>query len=169
MTAHGRVLVAGIGNIFFGDDGFGVEVVRRLAARGLASPEIPGEVKIADFGIRGLHLAYEMVSGYDVVILIDAVPRGAAPGTLCVIEPDLQAPSNGALADAHGMTPDAVLSFVRVLGGCSARVVIVACEPERVDEGIGLSAAVEGAADRAVASVVNVVKRELQQRGSPVG
>lgn len=141
-----RILVAGIGNIFLGDDGFGVEVARRLCGEPLGEG-----VKTADFGIRGVHLAYELADGkYDGVILVDAVPRGGAPGTLYAIEPDvnaLDAEPDG--ADAHSLTPAAVLAWVRRIGGRCGRVVIVGCEPASIDESIGLSdqvaASVEGA------------------------
>lgn len=149
-----RVLVAGIGNIFLGDDGFGVEVARRLAHE-----PFPEGVRVADFGIRGLHLAYELLDGYDTAILIDAAPRGGAPGTVYVIEPELagdETHAGGSLLDAHGMEPVAVLGLLATLGGSVGRVLVVGCEPATIEEGIGLSEPVA----RVVAEAVRVV-REL--------
>jgi hydrogenase maturation protease len=116
------VLIAGIGNVFLADDAFGVEVARRLAQR-----ELPVGVKVADYGIRGMDLAYELQEDYDAAILVDAVPRGQAPGTLYVIEPD----SEGAepVLDAHSMDPVRVLGLARTLGSLPPRVLVVGCEP----------------------------------------
>jgi hydrogenase maturation protease len=148
MTAS--VLVAGVGNVFLGDDGFGVEVATRL----LDTP-MPDGVKVADFGIRGVHLAYELLDGYDALVLIDAVPRGDAPGTLYVIEPDLDAiepagVGGGPVMDAHGMAPDAVLALLAALGGRLGRVWVLGCEPADVSERMGLSEPVAGAVEEAV-------------------
>jgi hydrogenase maturation protease len=145
-----RVLVAGVGNIFLGDDGFGVEVANRLAGT-----EFPAGVKVADYGIRGVHLAYELLDGYDALILIDAAPRGEPPGTLSVIEPDFDAiptadPYSAPLVDAHGMEPDAVFGLLKTLGGQVAQVWVLACEPAEVTDRMGLSAPVAGAVDEAV-------------------
>jgi hydrogenase maturation protease len=126
-----KLLVAGIGNIFFGDDGFGPEVARTLAADATAG------VKVEDYGIRGLHLAYELVAGYDRAILIDAVPRGGAPGTLYVIEPEMR--FSGEAPDAHRMDLQNVFSFVQMIGGEAAPITLVGCEPSSAGEGIGLS------------------------------
>jgi hydrogenase maturation protease len=147
-----RVLVAGIGNIFLGDDGFGVEVARRLR-------EVPlGDgVDVADFGIRGVHLAYELAGGgYDAAILVDAVPRGGAPGTLYAIEPepDAGAPED---ADAHSLTPAVVLAWLRRVGGGCGRIVIVGCEPASVDEAMGLSEPVAASVDGAMEMVRGLV------------
>jgi hydrogenase maturation protease len=153
-----RVLVAGIGNIFLGDDGFGVEVARRL----LGQPA-PDGVRIADFGIRGVHLAYELMNGYQTVILVDATPRGDQPGSLYLIEPDLAdlaARLGGGAApllDAHDMTPDSVLSLLAALGGEVGRVLVVGCEPASLDEGMGLSPAVAAAVGPAVDTVTTLV------------
>ena len=118
-----RVLVAGIGNIFMADDGFGVEVARRLAQR-----ELPPGVDVQDFGIRGLDLMYALGDDYDVVVLVDAVPRGEVPGTVSVIEPEVEA---GDMAlDAHGMDPVKVLALARQLGDVPERVLLVGCEPK---------------------------------------
>jgi hydrogenase maturation protease len=116
-----RILVAGIGNVFFGDDGFGVAVAGRLAAARLS----PG-VEVVDFGIRGMDLAYAL-RDYDVAILVDAVPRGGAPGTLYVIEPDVDGVEVG--PDAHAMDPVKVLALARGLGDPLPRVLVVGCEP----------------------------------------
>ncbi|HEY7056857.1 MAG TPA: hydrogenase maturation protease [Vicinamibacterales bacterium] len=145
----GRLLVAGIGNIFLGDDGFGVEVARRLTAE---SP--PEGVDVADFGIRGLHLAYELADGrYDTAILVDAAARGGVPGTVYVIEADAADAATDAAAagNGHGLTPDAVLAWLKRLGTPSPRVLVVGCEPATVEEGIGLSEPVAAAVDEAVA------------------
>ena len=150
------VLVAGVGNIFLGDDGFGVEVARRLS-----SLDLGPDVKVADFGIRGVHLAYELLDGYEFVILIDATPRGeGAPGTLYVIEPDEpEAPDPDEVPplDAHGMDPAAVLSLLGVLGGRVDRLLVVGCEPAVADEGMTLSPAVEAAVDPAVTLVQDLI------------
>jgi hydrogenase maturation protease len=143
-----RILVAGIGNIFLGDDGFGVEVVKRLR-----SEPIGDQMDVADFGIRGVHLAFELAEGrYDGVILVDAVQRGGAPGTLYAIEP-----RNGAelpqQLDAHSLTPSAVLSWLSRVGGGKVRVTVIGCEPEMVEECMELSAPVAGAIDEAVRMV----------------
>jgi hydrogenase maturation protease len=155
------ILVAGIGNIFLGDDGFGSEVVRRLAAR----PR-PAGVRIADFGIRGLHLAFELLEHpNDTTILVDLTPRGGEPGTVYLIEPDLEAlagaagPASGP-ADAHGMTPDAVFALLRTMGGTPGRVWIVGCEPLSTEDEIGLSPPVARAVDEAVQLILEVLERE---------
>jgi hydrogenase maturation protease len=141
-----RVLVAGIGNIFLGDDGFGVEVARRLRGEPL-----PDGVDVADFGIRGVHLAYELADGrYQSAILVDAVPRGEPPGTLYVIEPDAAVPADAVVADAHSLTPDAVLGWLQRIGGTCGRITIVGCEPASLDESVGLSPPVAAAVDEAM-------------------
>jgi hydrogenase maturation protease len=150
-----RMLVAGVGNIFLGDDGFGVEVVRRLAGESL-----PEWVRVADFGIRGIHLAYELLdTRYETTVLVDATPRGRAPGTVYLIEPDLEAsaPAGGEASDAHGMNPAAVFGLLRKLGGTAGRVLIVGCEPARTDEEIGLSEPVARAVDDAVRLTLELI------------
>lgn len=151
------ILVAGIGNIFLGDDGFGVEVARRLA-----SQPLPEGVRVADFGIRGLHLAFELLEHpEDTTILVDATPRSGEPGTVYLIEPDLEtlaAPAGP--ADAHDMTPAAVFGLLRSLGGTPGRVLLVGCEPLSTEEEMGLSPPVEGAVDEAVALILDVLARE---------
>jgi hydrogenase maturation protease len=152
-----RVLVAGVGNVFLGDDGFGVEVARRLAGE-----RLPDAVRVADFGIRGVHLAYELLDGYHTAILVDAVPRGGEPGTVYVIEPDMATAGregDHTLLDAHGMEPEAVLSMLRTLGGSDVKVLIVGCEPADVDERIGLSERVAGSVEHAVAVVRELVEK----------
>jgi hydrogenase maturation protease len=154
-----RILVAGIGNIFLGDDAFGCEVIRGLSRR-----RWPENIRVVDFGIRGFDLAYALLEDYDVTILIDATSRGEAPGTIYTIEPDLDglATHNGqaALIDAHGMDPMKVLSMVKSLGGQPKRVLLVGCEPETFgpEEGqMGLSAAVEAAVAKAMTVVEALV------------
>ncbi len=139
-----RVLVAGIGNVFFGDDAFGVEVVRQLAERP------PPDARIADFGIRARHLAYELLEPFELCIVVDCMPRGGPPGTLYVLEPSVDEVP-GALADGHGMNVAIVFSAVRELGGRMPRTLVVGCEPASIEPGMGLTdavaRAVPGAAD----------------------
>jgi hydrogenase maturation protease len=159
QSAKPRVLVAGIGNIFLGDDAFGVEVVRRLSTRQFAD-----NVKVVDFGIRGYDLAYALLDGYDTTILVDACPRGEPAGTLYVIEPDLNAlggaEDQSSPADAHAMNPLNVLRLAKSLGGPLKRILLVGCEPGTLgpEEGhMGLSQAIEAAADEAVRLVESMV------------
>ena len=147
-----RVLVAGVGNIFLSDDGFGVEVVRRMA-----TTPVPEGVTVSDFGIRGIHLAYELLEGYDRLILIDAVSRGGDPGTVYVLEPDDMA-SSGAVPDAHGMEPMAVFAYLASIGGSPVPTVIVGCEPATLEDGIGLSEPAEKAVDKAVDVVLSLLR-----------
>jgi hydrogenase maturation protease len=158
-----RVLVAGIGNVFLGDDGFGVEVVGRLDAGSL-----PDSVDVADYGIRGVHLAYELLDGaYDSVILVDAVPTGEAPGTVSVLEVDpagVRSETRDAPApvpiDGHGMTPTAVLALLANLGGVVDRVLVVGCEPAVVEERMALSDVVRASVDEAAGLVAELARRE---------
>jgi len=152
-----KILVAGIGNIFFGDDGFGVAVAGRLARR-----PMPDGVVAADFGIRGVHLAYELLGGYDVLVLVDAVPLGEPPGTIAVIEPDLSdlTPTDDDLepaVDAHSMSPSVVLRALVGLGGSVGRVVVIGCQPGVLTGGIGLSPPVAAAVELAVDTVADVL------------
>ena len=166
----GRVLVAGVGNIFLGDDGFGVEAARRLAGAGL-----PDWVRVADYGTSGMHLAYDMAEGYDTTILIDAAPRGGKPGTVTVVEvgpgdrEDLSAAGGAVqgsrLFDAHGMQPDVVFGVLDMLGAKAGRVLVVGCEPASAGYGIGLSQPVEAALDEAVRVVTDLVKTAGQEYG----
>jgi len=160
---RGRVLIAGIGNIFLSDDGFGVEVVRRLA-----DVALPSDVELVDVGIRGMHLAYQLLDGYEALVLIDAAPRGGQAGDLYLIEPDLALipEDDGSLLNGHGMEPDAVLSMIKTMARDQAeqviqRVLVVGCEPECIDEGMGLSPPVAAAVDAAVDMVVRVLDTEL--------
>jgi hydrogenase maturation protease len=152
-----RVLVAGIGNIFFGDDGFGVEVANRLLQR-----PVPRGVKVVDFGIRGVHLAYELLDGYDVLVLIDALPIGDAPGTVALIEPELPEPPDpgddvAPTVDAHSMSPALVLGMLAGLGGSVDQIYVVGCQPETIEERIGLSEPVAAAVEPAVDLVDEVL------------
>ncbi len=156
------ILVAGIGNIFLSDDGFGVEVVRRLATR-----EIPPGVTVSDFGIRGIHLAYELLEGYDRLILIDAISRGGSPGTIYVLQPD-EVGSSGALPDAHGMEPLAVFGYLASIGGDPVPTLIVGCEPASLDDGIGLSEPVAAAVDKAADVVLSLLRDPTAVIGSKV-
>ena len=120
-----RILVAGIGNIFLGDDAFGVEAARLLMTR----PQ-PPNVQVVDFGIRGLDLAYALTSACDAAILVDAAPRGGRPGTLYLIEPDLHSTPEPTIGfDGHSMNPMSVLALARTLGELPRRVLVVGCEP----------------------------------------
>ena len=160
MTAKPRrILVAGIGNIFLGDDAFGSEVARRLLER-----DLPDCVRVIDFGIRGFDLAYALMDGYDLTVFVDASPRGGEPGTLYTIEPDLSGlddvDAQGALVETHGMNPLKVLRLVKSMGGEFGRILLVGCEPEPLDaeEGrMGLSAPVEAAVEEAVRLVESLV------------
>ncbi|MEU6714497.1 hydrogenase maturation protease [Nonomuraea sp. NPDC046802] len=147
-----RLLVAGIGNVFLGDDGFGVEVVRRMAEQ----PGIPG-VDVVDFGIRGMDLAYALQHDYAAVIFVDAAPRGQSPGTLTVLEPDLPGDEGPGL-ETHGMDPVRVLGLAGRLGRIPERVRVVCCEPARVEEALfELSEPVCAMVDEAVSLVKSLV------------
>ena len=150
-----KILVAGVGNVFLGDDGFGVEVARRMAGT-----ELPEGVDVGDFGIRGIHLAYEL-SAYDTTILVDATPRGEPPGSLYALELEEGEPQ--AVVDAHGMTPDAVLDLVAVVGGEMRRVLLVGCEPADVSPGMELSAPVSAAVEPAVRLVHDLIEELIQE------
>jgi hydrogenase maturation protease len=159
----GRVLVAGLGNIFLGDDGFGAEVARRLA-----DADLPDWVQVADYGTSGMHLMYDLADGFETAILIDAAPRGGEPGTVYLLEldaadnpedPDGAAPASavGPFFDAHGMQPDVVLGMLGMLGGRAQRILVVGCEPASTDYGIGLSEPVAAAVGAAVTMVTDLV------------
>ena len=170
----GRTLIACLGNIFLSDDGFGVEVARRLAGQ-----ELPEGVRVTDYGIRGMHLAYDLAEGFDTTILVDATKRGDEPGTVYVIEPQPARPTaadhgtddgagtDGAgggspleamsLFNAHGMQPDVVLDMAGTLGADAGRVLVVGCEPASLEEGIGLSPPVAAAVEEAVRVVTRLV------------
>ncbi len=163
----GSTLIAGIGNIFLSDDGFGVAVAQRLA-----TVPLPDGVRVVDYGIRGMHLAHDLASGVGTAILVDASPRGEPPGTVYVIEPDLEpatAPGDGLAADegelpasplldAHGMQPDVVLGMLHVLDGDRPdRILVVGCEPASTEYGMTLSEPVAAAVDEAVKVVLGLV------------
>ncbi|GGO87939.1 hydrogenase maturation protease [Wenjunlia tyrosinilytica] len=154
-----RTLVAGVGNIFLGDDGFGVETVRRLAGHPL-----PEDVDVMDVGIRGVHLAYRLLEGYRRLVLVDTASRGARPGTVHLVEaPATAAKAPGPPMDGHSMDPAAVLALVHELregagGTVPEQVLVVGCEPMDLDEGIGLSQPVAQAVDRAVDLVLEIVR-----------
>lgn len=157
-----RILVAGIGNIFLGDDGFGVEVTQRLAKH-----SFPSNVRVTDFGIRGFDLAYAMLEDYDATILVDAAPRGGRPGTLYVIEPDLTALDNLEQVEllTHNTNPLQVFALVKQFGGHPRGVRVVGCEPETfgpVEGKMGLSEAVAASVDPAVELVESLV-HQFQQ------
>ncbi len=157
------VLVAGIGNIFFGDDAFGCEVAQRLMRR-----ELPAGVRVVDFGIRGFDLTYALLEDYDAFILIDAVPRGDAPGTLYTMELDLDdidaSGTNEMAVETHGMNPMKVLAMVKAMGGQPKRILLVGCEPATSieEESMGLSEPVQAAVNDAVA-VVEALVLDLTQ------
>jgi hydrogenase maturation protease len=140
-----RVLVAGIGNIFLSDDGFGCEVLRRLTQLPLAEG-----VRAVDFGIRGLDLAYALLERWEAAIFVDAMPRGGKPGTLYLFEPAGGGPPS---IEAHSMDPARVLSFARELGQVPPVLRVLGCEPATVEEGIGLSAQVAAAVEPAIARI----------------
>jgi hydrogenase maturation protease len=163
------VLVAGIGNIFQTDDAFGVEVAQRLATRTL-----PPGARVEDFGIRGVHLAYELLEGYDGLVLIDAIPLGEPAGTLAVIAPEVRPePMTGddmaPVVDAHTMNPEVVLTTLARLGGSVENIFIVGCQPANLQEGMGLTAAVAAAVDEAVEMCCQLVSEIVEPvgKGSP--
>ncbi|MDQ1680687.1 MAG: hydrogenase maturation protease [Frankiaceae bacterium] len=149
------VLVAGIGNLFLSDDAFGSEVARRLAA----SP-LPEGVTVVDYGIRGMHLAYDLLDGYDALVVIDALPGHGSPGDLRVLEVGPDDLGDGEF-DAHGMAPVAVLASLGQLGGQLPPTYVVGCQPADVAEGIGLSPAVAAAVEPAMALVHDLLTEQL--------
>jgi hydrogenase maturation protease len=161
----GRTLVAGVGNIFQRDDAFGVEVIRLLEGR-----QWPPGVKVADFGIRGVHLVYELLDGCDLFVLVDAAQRGCAAGTVTVleVEPEHMPAPNGVM-DAHGLAPDQVFAMLASMGGRPGRSLVVACEPADVSTGMGLSDQVREAlpeAVRAVEEILDQIKRAEREEGA---
>jgi hydrogenase maturation protease len=154
-----RILVAGVGNVFLGDDGFGIEVVRRLAGR-----KLPEGVEVVDFGIRGLDLAYALQRDYEVVVFVDATPRGQEPGTVYLIEPEIEEDGEVSL-DTHGMDPVKVIKLSRALGARPPRTLMVGCEPQVVVSGedyddmiMELSEPVRAAVEEAVKLVESLVE-----------
>jgi hydrogenase maturation protease len=152
-----QILVAGVGNAWLQDDGFGPEVVKRLEAR-----ELPGGVTVMDFGSGGLDLAYEIMRGYHALVLVDVSRQGGDPGTLYVLEPDpeeyMRPIEDGEMLSPHGMDPRTVLRFVHAVGSHSGKVVVVACEPGPVEDlAVGLSPAVEPAVEKAIDVVLEQI------------
>jgi hydrogenase maturation protease len=160
----GRTLIAGVGNVFLGDDAFGVEVARLLAQRPL-----PDGVEVADFGIRGVHLVYELLNGCDLFVLVDAARRGYEPGTVTVLEVDpAQVVPSVPVMDAHDLTPDAIFAMLAAMGGHPGRSLVVACEPADLGAGMGLSDRVRAALPHAVSAVEEIVGQR-QKEGGPNG
>ena len=164
-----RILVAGVGNIFLGDDGFGVEVVKRLAGR-----ELPEGVEVKDFGIRGMDLAYALQDNYELVVFVDATPRGEEPGTVYLIEPEIEDDGEVSL-DTHGMDPAKVIKLARTLGARPTRTLVVGCEPQMVVSGedydemlMELSEPVCAAVEEAVEMVESLVEKEVSEEGDKV-
>jgi len=167
-TMEKQILVAGIGNTWFQDDGFGSAVVKALEQR-----ELPPGVTVMDFGTGGLDLAYEVMRGYDALLLVDASRQGGEPGTLYVMEA-LEADvatgiEDGEMVDPHGMDPETVLRFVKAVGGWPGKVLVIACEPSEVDEmGVGLTTIVSDAVGDAVSLVEKTID-ELRREPVPSG
>jgi len=161
-----RILIAGIGNIFLGDDAFGVEVAQQLAQR-----DLPDGVRVVDFGIRSFDLAYALMDDYDVNMLIDATQQGKEPGTVYLIEPDLSELEalDGEVINAHSMNPVRVLHMVKSLGGgVSGKLYLVGCESEVLEtEGghLGLSPTVQAAVPHAIDMILSFIE-ELRQEQS---
>ena len=147
-----RILVAGIGNIFLGDDGFGSEVVRNTEL-----PQDDPNVRVLDYGIRGMHLAYDLLEEWDTLVLVDAIPSRGEPGTLHVFQADHESGAETPGLDAHGMDPAAVFASLRALGGEPPYTVVVGCEAGGVEEGMGLTEPVAKAVPRAARAVEEIV------------
>lgn len=152
------VLVAGVGNIFLGDDAFGCEVARRVARE-----ELPDGVVAKDFGIGGLHLAYEIADGVGTLILVDAMSYGDEPGEVNVLEADVDAGATSPF-DAHSMDPVSVLNSVRALGVEPPRTLVVGCKPVCLADGIGLSPLVAAAVEPATRVVLELILRESKNK-----
>jgi hydrogenase maturation protease len=170
----GRTLVAGVGNVFQKDDAFGVEVIRLLAGRPRPS-EWPAGVEIADFGIRGVHLIYELMNGCDLFVLVDAAQRGYEPGTVTVLEVEpadmVRPPEAGGagVLDAHGLAPDEIFAALDSMGNRPGRSLVVACEPADVSAGMGLSDQVRDALPEAVRAVEAILEQITQEEGGHGG
>lgn len=145
-----RVLVAGIGNIFLGDDGFGPEVMRHVVAHG-------DDVRVVDYGIRGMHLAYDLLEEWRALVLVDALPDQGTPGTVHVFEADHETLAGTAGLEAHSMDPAAVFATLTALGGTAPPTIVVGCEVQNVDECMGLSDPVAAAVPAAVAAIDDVL------------
>ena len=156
-----RILVAGIGNIFLGDDGFGSEVVRNAEL-----PQDNPNVRVIDYGIGGMHLAYDLLEHWDTLVLVDAIPSRGSPGTLHVFQADHESGSGTPALDAHSMDPAAVFASLRALGGNPPYTVVVGCEAGSVEEGMGLTEPVANAVPRAARAVEEIVAA-LQSPASP--
>ena len=165
-SSTGRTLVAGVGNIFQRDDAFGVEVIRLLDGR----PWPPG-VEVADFGIRGVHLVYELLGGCDLFVLVDVAQRGHAPGTVTVLEVEpADMGSSGGVMDAHGLAPDQIFAMLTAMGARPGRSLVVACEPADVSAGMGLSDQVREALPAAVRAVEEILEEvQRQEEGADNG
>jgi hydrogenase maturation protease len=160
-----RILVGGVGNVFLGDDGFGVALASRLARR-----ELPAGVEVVDFGIRGMDLALALLDGYDAAVLLDATPRGEPPGTLYVIEPEV---ADDAVPEAHAMDPVKVLALARAMGGTPPRTLVVGCEPgtsmsaDEAEIVAALSEPVRAALDEAERLVGSVLDDLIHEQEDP--
>jgi hydrogenase maturation protease len=147
-----RTLVAGVGNVLLRDDGFGVEVVQRL--RSMSMPE---GVTVIEFGIRGMHLALELLEGYERVVVVDALAHGDAPGTIRLLEADVDSLDDIGTPDGHNMQPVEILAFLRSLGVTPPPITVVGCAPECVEEGLGLSDVVAASVDDAIRAVLELI------------
>lgn len=155
MTAA-RIFVVGVGNIFLGDDGFGVEVATRMRRR-----PVPEGVRVEEYGIRGVHLAYALLEGsFDLVILVDTLDLGEEPGVITVFEPELDGDAE-VLPDAHDLDPASVMGLLSGLGGSVGRMLVVGCQPSALEERMGLSPAVEAAVDEAISVLEELVQEQL--------
>jgi hydrogenase maturation protease len=168
MNSSERILVAGVGNIFLGDDAFGSEVARRL----MQQQTLPSEVKVNDYGTCSYDLAYAMMDGYEATILVDATSQGQSPGTVYLIEPDLNELDklDSAVADGHSMNPVSALQMVRSLGCRPRRLYLVGCEPAALDseDGVlGLSECVEAAVPRAIEMIESLISDLLSENPRP--
>ena len=157
-----KVLIAGVGNIFLGDDAFGVEVARSLSKR-----QLPEGVSVKDYGIRGFDLAYALLDPWDLVIIVDALSRGEAAGTLYVVEPELNKPaSTDAALNPHGMDPVRVLSLAASMGTISAQVLVVGCEPhdfgDELEGRMGLSSPIQGAVEAACDMILDLAANAVR-------
>lgn len=169
---HTRVLVAGIGNIFFRDDGFGPAVADAMLSRP-ARPALPEGVRVVDYGIRGMHLTYDLLDGVDALVLVDTVPasrvsRGAGrPGSVAVLH---VGPGDLGVADfdAHGMQPESVLASLASMGGVLPPTYVVGCVPADISEGMGLSEPVAAAITEASAVVTELARELVQSGASPI-
>ncbi len=154
------ILVAGIGNIFLGDDGFGPEVIGHIS-KSLAGPR----VRVTDYGIRGMHLAYDLLDGCEALVLVDALPNRGSPGELHIFEADHETLTAAVGLDAHAMDPAAVFASLAALGGTPPYTIVIGCEVDNVDEGIGLSDPVAAAVPAAAKAIEDVMARLLTPAG----